>query len=193
MPAHSLRLSAAVGAWFFVMGCATAYVAPRSAQVEQPEDLKGFVLVLQDTESGDTTHGRLPESELNWPMLGDSRASPKQMGRVELALQRQRDCDQEQIDCFRRCWNQDPPSGYRFHKREHYAYCQEECLREYMDCLKATGQHPLEFRGMNEALDWLNRHRKEIAVGSVIVAAGVVFVAVSAAGGVLILAPVVLF
>jgi hypothetical protein len=182
-----------VGAWFFVMGCATARVAPGSAQVEQPEDLKSFVLVLQDTQGGDTAHGWLPESSLNWPMLGDSRASSKHVGRVELASQRQRDCDQEQIDCFSRCWAQEPPSGYRFHKREHYSHCQEACLRGYMDCLKATGQHPLEFRGMNEALDWLKRHRKEIAVGSVIVAAGVVFVAVSAAGGVLMLAPVVLF
>jgi len=46
---------------------------------------------------------------------------------------------------------------------------------------------------MREAIDWLKLHREEIAIGGVIVVAGVVFVAVSAAGGVLILAPVVLF
>jgi hypothetical protein len=172
------------------MGCATPHVDARSTPIEQPEDVEGFVLVIQ---IGDAAPAWLPASELDWPMLGDSRASATHVGSVELASQRQRDCDQEQIDCFSRCWQQDPPEGYRRHKREHYAYCQEECLRAYMDCLKATGQYSLEFKGMNEALDWLKRHRREIAVGSIIVAAGVAFVAVSAAGGVLILAPVVLF
>jgi hypothetical protein len=38
-------------------------------------------------------------------------------------------------------------------------YCQETCLKQYMECLKATGQQPLEFRDMNEAIDWLKRHR----------------------------------
>lgn len=162
-------------------------------QVEQPEDLKSFVLVIKDIPGRNTAHAWLPASEFDWLALGDARASSGHVGRVELASRSQRDCDQEQIDCFNRCWEQDPPEGYRRHKREHYAYCQEECLREYMACLKATGQYSLEFRGMSEALDWLKHHRKEVAVGSVIVTAGVVFVAVSAAGGVLILAPVVLF
>ncbi|MFE8596842.1 hypothetical protein [Archangium violaceum] len=177
-------------AWFLVTGCAVTQVEARATQVEPPEDIKDFVLVIQD---GDIAPAWMPASEVDWPMLGDARASPGLVGRAEFASQRQRDCDQEQIDCFSRCWQQDPPEGYRRHKREHYAYCQEECLRAYMDCLKATGQYSLEFRGMNEALDWLKRHRREIAVGSIIVAAGVAFVAVSAAGGVLILAPVVLF
>lgn len=162
-------------------------------QVERPEVLENFVLVIEDNPGGDIAHAWLPASELNWPTLGESRANSGHVGRVELASRRPRDCEQEQIDCFNRCWEQDPPEGYRRHKREHYAYCQEECLRGYMDCLKATGQYSLEFRGMNEALDWLKRHRKELAVGSVIVAAGVAFVTVSAAGSVLILAPIVLF
>jgi hypothetical protein len=62
-----------------------------------------------------------------------------------------------------------------------------------MDCLKATGQHPLELRGMNEAIDWLKRHRREVLVGSIIVSAGLAFVVVSAAGGVLILVPLAVF
>jgi hypothetical protein len=185
--------AAAACAWLSVVGCANTHVDTRSVQSEQPEDIKRFVLVISEFQGGDTAHVWLPESELNWLTLGESRASTRHAGRIEFASRRQRDCDQEQIDCFKRCWEQDPPEGYRRHKREHYAYCQEECLRGYMECLKATRQYPLEFRGMNEAIDWLKRHRREIAVGGIIVAAGVAFVVVSAAGGVLILAPVVLF
>ncbi|MFY0569389.1 hypothetical protein ACN28E_36945 [Archangium lansingense] len=180
-------------AWVSVAGCATTQVDARASQVDEPEELKNLVLVIQGTQGQDTDHVWLPASELDWPALADSRASAGYVGRVELASQRQRDCDQEQIDCFSRCWKQDPPEGYRRHKREHYAYCQEECLRGYMDCLKATGQYALEFKGMREAIDWLKRHREEISVGGVIVVAGVVFVAVSATGGALILAPVILF
>ncbi len=180
-------------AWIALTGCATTQVDTPSMQVEQPEDLENLVLVIKSGQGQGAAHAWLPASGLDWPTLGESRARTGHVGRAVLASQRQRDCEQEQIDCFSRCWNQEPPEGYRRHKREHYAYCQDECLRGYMDCLKATGQYALEFRGMREAIDWLERHREEIAVGGVIVAAGVVFVAVSAAGGVLILAPVVLF
>ena len=112
---------------------------------------------------------------------------------VEAVALKQRNCDQEQIDCFRRCWKRKPPYPRERNKHDHYEYCQETCLKQYMECLKATGQQPLEFRGMNEAIDWLKRHRKPLLVGSIIISASLAFVVVSAAGGVLILAPIALF
>jgi uncharacterized protein involved in exopolysaccharide biosynthesis len=61
-----------------------------------------------------------------------------------------------------------------------------------MDCLKVTGQRAVSFPSVNDAIDWLKRHRKEIAIGSVVFAAGLAFVVVSVAGGLLILAPIAL-
>ncbi|AKJ04313.1 Hypothetical protein AA314_05939 [Archangium gephyra] len=55
--------------------------------------------------------------------------------------------------------------------------------------MKATGQHPVQFMGMNDAINWLKRHRKELLVGTVIVAAGVALVVVSSGAGVVVLAP----
>jgi hypothetical protein len=185
--------AAAVCVWVSLVGCAASRVDTSTAPTEQPEDLKSFVLVIRELPGGDTTNAWMPQSEFNWPEPEESKLGTNQKGRVEPASLRQRDCAQEQIDCFRRCWEQDPPEGYRRHKHEHYAYCQDMCRDAFIDCLKATGQHPLEFRGMNETIDWLKRHRKEVLVGSIIVSAGLAFVVVSTAGGVLVLAPIVLF
>lgn len=46
-----------------------------------------------------------------------------------------RDCDQEQIECFRNCWNTCPPWPIERGKRGHYLYCQSKCLAEYMECI----------------------------------------------------------
>lgn len=62
-----------------------------------------------------------------------------------------------------------------------------------MDCLKATGQKALEFPDTGRAIDWLKRHRKDVAIGNVIVASGFAFIVISIAGGVLILAPLAVF
>jgi len=45
-----------------------------------------------------------------------------------------RDCDQEHIECFRKCWNSCPPWPIERGKRGHYLYCQSKCLAEYMEC-----------------------------------------------------------
>ena len=46
-----------------------------------------------------------------------------------------RDCDQEQIECFQRCWNQNPPWPIERGNAGHYKYCQTKCLAEYMECV----------------------------------------------------------
>lgn len=49
-----------------------------------------------------------------------------------------RDCDQEHIECFRRCWSQCPPWPIERGKRGQYLYCQSKCLAEYMECEAAN-------------------------------------------------------
>ncbi|ATB40663.1 hypothetical protein CYFUS_006114 [Cystobacter fuscus] len=45
---------------------------------------------------------------------------------------------------------------------------------------------------MDEAIDWLKRHRQELLVGTIVTAAGVTFIVISAGAGVVVLAPLVL-
>ncbi len=55
-------------------------------------------------------------------------------------------------------------------------------------------EYAAEFDAIDPAVDWIKRHREQILAGSVIVIAGVAFVAAVAAtsGGALILMPLVL-
>ncbi len=186
----ALRTLALCGA-LFVAGCASSSgVGVGSSQVEQPHDFANSILVIREDQYGGVGHVWMRESEFDWSARVDSVESiSRNYGSVEFASHR-RDCEQEQIDCFRRCWRRKSPYPHDRDKASRYKYCQEKCLEQYMECLRATGQRPLEFSKMDEALDWLKRHRRELLVGGVIVAAGVVFVVVSAGAGVLVLAPI---
>jgi hypothetical protein len=65
-------------------------------------------------------------------------------------------------------------------------------MQPYLDCSKLQELKPQEFTAIDNAVDWLKRHRKSILVGSVVIIAGVVFVVVSAGAGLLVLAPAVI-
>jgi hypothetical protein len=178
-------------AWFSVVGCATPNVDTRSIQREQPQDVINYVLVIKTPQGRDTAHTWLRNTDFDWPVPARKEASTLS-GAVFASRRNQRDCAQEQIDCFRRCWEEVPPNDYRYQKREHYAYCQQKCLNEFMDCLEVTGQKAMSFPSVNDAIDWLKRHPRAVFVGSVILASGFAFVVIAVAGGVLILAPIAL-
>jgi hypothetical protein len=59
-------------------------------------------------------------------------------------------------------------------------------------CLKLNELHALEFTAMDDAIDWLKRHRQQLLVGTLVIAAGVTFIVISAGAGILVLAPLVL-
>jgi len=175
------------------MGCTAPNAGTRPKQAEPPQDLTNYLLVIQDTQEGEVTHAWVPNTGLAQRMPttrgGSKVASDFQ---VILASQRPRDCNQEHHECYNRCKRRKPPYPYEYKKPSHSSYCSETCLGEFMECMKATGQHPVEFSETNEAIEWMKRHRKELAVGAVVVAAGVAFVVVSAGTGVLLLAPLAL-
>ncbi|MBN8226057.1 hypothetical protein JYK02_00875 [Corallococcus macrosporus] len=68
-----------------------------------------------------------------------------------------------------------------------------------MDCIQALERAPkkgdvqeLRFSNIEAALDWLRTHRSEVAMGTVVVIAGVAFVVATGGSGALILAPLAL-
>lgn len=65
-------------------------------------------------------------------------------------------------------------------------------MQPYLDCKELQERRPQEFSAVDEAVDWLKRHRETTLVGTVVVIAGVAFVTVSAGAGILVLAPAVL-
>jgi|GEM_PF-940054 len=109
-----------------------------------------------------------------------------------------RNCDAEHIQCFDRCWNAVPPlTSIKRGSGKHHEYCTEECRKEYMDCLKEqqaprSEEKALQFSSIGRALEWLKEHKTEVAIGTVVVVAGVAFIVATGGTGALILAPLAL-
>lgn len=108
---------------------------------------------------------------------------------VLLASQNTRDCDAEHIDCYQRCFKKTPPYPYTRGASDHHRYCESKCLKEYMTCLEQSGQHVRRFSTMGRALAWLDTHKKEILIGTIVVVAGVTLVVATGGSGALALVP----
>ncbi|PTL84123.1 hypothetical protein [Vitiosangium sp. GDMCC 1.1324] len=107
------------------------------------------------------------------------------------------DCDAEHNECFDRCWNKAPPiSSIKKGSGPHHEYCTKLCREEYMECIEEQEQlerekknKNLNFSNIDAALDWLRAHKAEVALGTVVVVAGVAFVVATGGSDALILAP----
>jgi hypothetical protein len=109
-------------------------------------------------------------------------------------------CSEMEKQCFKKCWRRKPkidsiPKG----KATHHEYCTTRCREEFNKCLdeleereRQESQKELHFPTMDAAINWLREHKTEVAVGTVVIVAGVIaapYVVAIAAGGALILAP----
>lgn len=67
-------------------------------------------------------------------------------------------------------------------------------MKQLAMCLARTEASPVRFEAMDTAVDWAKRHRTRILAGTVIIIAGVAFIAVVGASGgaALVFVPVVL-
>ncbi|HLL02061.1 MAG TPA: hypothetical protein VK539_15830 [Myxococcaceae bacterium] len=60
-----------------------------------------------------------------------------------------------------------------------------------MECLKGAEAQPREFPNKTMAMDWLEKNKKELLVGTLIFIGGAVFIISTSGAGVLILIPIV--
>jgi hypothetical protein len=110
-------------------------------------------------------------------------------------------CNELEKQCFSKCWRRKPkiPSIDKG-SGKHHEHCTKTCREEFMRCVKEqeelerqeSQRKELHFPTVDAALDWLREHKTEIAVGTIVIVAGVVaapYVVAIAAGGALILAP----
>ncbi|QRK14234.1 hypothetical protein JQX13_30135 [Archangium violaceum] len=106
-----------------------------------------------------------------------------------------RNCEAEERECFDECWNT-KPLPYPHTKRDGWfrEYCTKKCRELYMECEKANEKQAreLKFSRVDEALDWIRSHKAEVALGTVVIIAGVAFVITTGGSGALILAPLAL-
>ena len=67
-------------------------------------------------------------------------------------------------------------------------------MKQLAMCLAQVDASPVRFEAMDTAVDWVRRHRTRILAGTVIIIAGVAFIAVVGASGgtALVFVPIVL-
>lgn len=173
---------------FILLACST----PRPIPSERFQPDLNRLLVIRDTSDEAQAVTWQAASELDRARLDQALVRTRESGPIVLTAHRARDCEKEQIECFQRCWKRKPPYPYKRGGHDHHAFCANTCREAYDDCLKLNELHALEFTAMDDAIDWLKRHRQQVLVGTLVVAAGVTFIVISAGAGVLVLAPLVL-
>jgi len=179
-----------------LLSCATTRNAP--PEPAGPAEPSRYLLVIEEKPARQVSH--------TWQPLNDAQSSkylpPASRGHFEGAVARaafNRDCETERDDCEEMCkaslkgrnWSH-ASAGSKS------AICRERCRPAYLDCSRlreasGTGALRVSFPTIDGAVDWLKQHRREVLVGTVVVIAGVAFVAVVAGSGgaVLVLAPAV--
>jgi hypothetical protein len=109
-------------------------------------------------------------------------------------------CGEVQNTCFRQCWERAPRfTSIRKGSAEHHRDCTSVCLEEFMRCIKEqeglerqTQKQELRFPHIDDALSWLRAHKTQVAVGTIVLIAGVAFVVATSGAGALVLAPLAL-
>lgn len=109
-------------------------------------------------------------------------------------------CGELQLRCHTQCMDRAPRySSIKKGSSDHRRDCTSLCLQEFMECVKKMDElerqaqkRELTFPEMDGALSWLREHKSEVAIGTVVVVAGVAFVVATGGAGALILAPLAL-
>ncbi|PTL77935.1 hypothetical protein DAT35_41815 [Vitiosangium sp. GDMCC 1.1324] len=67
----------------------------------------------------------------------------------------------------------------------------EKCEEEQEESARQRGEK-LEFSSIAEAVEWIRSHKAEVAMGTIVIVAGVSFVLATGGAGALVLAPLAL-
>ncbi|MGE6756642.1 hypothetical protein ACQKGO_01415 [Corallococcus interemptor] len=107
-------------------------------------------------------------------------------------------CGEVQNQCFQKCWRRKPSiKSIPKNSATHHQHCTTMCLNEFMKCVKEqealeaqSAKRELRFPDMAAALAWLRAHKSEVALGTVVIVAGVGFTLAVGAAGLLVLSPI---
>ncbi|WP_239013987.1 hypothetical protein [Archangium violaceum] len=176
---------------------------PMVAGSSGPRDLSRYVLVIKNTADGQATYAWKPAKDFDpteYRNLASVRTDEGRIVRVSLDAA---ECERQYDICVPEC-----QASTRIHQVDKYiydtrqygpwrtgkwSYCRTACMRQLANCLGEAGREPVKFEAIDTAVDWLKRHQDELALGAVVVIAGVVFYVAACSGGILLLAPALLF
>jgi len=192
-----------------LVSCSTS--RPMTQGPTGPLDLGRYVLVIQEMPDGRVTHGWKPLENFDLtesqstvrsrsPYRGLVRASSE--GLEAYCEGRREQCEQDCLASNRPVqvghWRYENTKARPWRDAK-WRWCPEHCMKQADMCKRGRGhwaeEHAAEFNAIGPAVDWIKTHRDEIRAGTVIVIAGVAFVAAVAAsgGGALVLIPFVYF
>jgi hypothetical protein len=109
-------------------------------------------------------------------------------------------CQKELEKCMTLCWekNQWPYPHNKQQTGWYYKRCTTSCNQEFKKCEEEyeeaarEREKKIEFSRMSEAIDWIKEHKAEVALGTVVVVAGIAFILTTGGSGALILVPLAL-
>lgn len=177
---------------FLLVSCsATRYSIPGTAG---SHGLSRYVLVIKETPDAQITHSWEPVSSLDLSKYPYRAINSDVQGHI-VRVAWTRNCEDEFDACVKMCMSSlRGPNWSHANRGSKAAICRDRCRPAYNDCSQLRDQaEALRFPIIDNAVDWLKHHRRELLVGTVVVIAGVAFVVVVAGSGgsVLVLAPAV--
>ena len=195
------KLRAAILCLFFISCSATRHPHPGPTGAQ---DLSRYVLVIEESSDGQALHTWKPLEDFDltkYPYHASHGGLDGRLVRVATSFSH---CAAKQESCIDLCTNSSRPIPVEGEKYPSYLgswaknrgrWCQSTCTKFYQMCLNGQGpwaeQQAREFTRVDIAVEWIKRHREEIVTGTIVVIAGVAFVAAVAGsgGGVLCFVP----
>ena len=174
-----------------------------------PHDLARYVLIVQALPDGQVTHDWKPLKDFELTKFQYTQNAMNSYRSIVRASSTglEEYCEGRRIQCQQDCLASSRPFQvgqwkYQDTKVKPWRevkswWCPRHCLQQAVECNKGKGswaeEYAAKFNAIEPAVDWIKNHREEILVGTVIVIAGVAFVAAVAAsgGGALVLMPLV--
>ncbi|WP_232537110.1 hypothetical protein [Cystobacter fuscus] len=153
------------------------------------------MLVIKETPEGQVTHAWEPLSSFDLSKY-PNRASSSIADAPVVRAAWTRSCDDELDACKDICMKSLRGRNWSHASRgSKDAICRDRCRPAYNDCCRLRElAETLKFPATDKAVEWLKQHHDELLAGTVVVIAGVVFVAVvvGSGGTALVLVPAVL-
>lgn len=168
------------------------------------QELARYVLVIDEGLDGQVSHTWKPLENFDLTKYPSPASHGELAGRLVRVATSTSHCDARQESCINLCTSSPRPIPIENDRYPSYLgswaknrgrWCESTCTKYHQMCLKGRGpwaeQQTREFTRVDLAVEWLKSHREEILTGTVVVIAGVAFVAAVAGsgGGVLCFVP----
>jgi hypothetical protein len=158
-------------------------------------ELSRSVLIIREGRGAEVTHSWEPMSSVDLSQYPSRAIDSRVEGRI-VRVTWTRNCEDERDACVEMCMKSlTGPDWSHASKGSKFKICEGRCRPAYLDWCRLREQaEARSFPVVDDAVDWLKQHSKEVLVGTVVVIAGVAFVVVvvGTGGTALLLAPAVL-